>query len=358
MVGEVQMGDMGLERGCFLVERPREMDRIGVWGFGNVSRDVVVFLVDEGLGKEIVFYGRPRPDYPNRAGAWIEDLKANATRRPRLIGTNKVEDMAGLDVIFVGAGVPRREGQSRRDLLQVNTEIIAQTALEIRKLYGGCDPERLPVLVFMGNPVTTMTWVGYKVSGFPRQKVMGQAGNLDARRICYAVAKELGISGNEMKGIVFGDHGDSMVVSPRFFSVGGIPLDLLLEAEGVDPSRIGAILEQAKKGGTHFVEATGHSASVGPAKAVGQMLRAIISGEPEVQPVVAILEKEYGLIEPQDNIDSMGFGVPAKIGPQGVEEIYELGIQDIREALIASAAQIKEDTRVAAKILMEKFGIQ
>jgi malate dehydrogenase len=319
---------------------------------------VVVFLVDEGLGKEIVFYGRPQPDYPNRAAAWIEDLKANATRRPRLVGTNSLEDMAGLDVIFVGVGVPRREGQSRRDLLQVNTEIIAQTSLEIRRLYGGCDPQRLPVLVFMGNPVTTMTWVGYKVTGFPRQKVMGQAGNLDARRICYAVARELGISGNEMRGIVFGDHGDSMVVSPRFFSVGGIPLDLLLKAKGVDPSRIGAILEQAKKGGTHFVEATGHSASVGPAKAVGQMLRAIVSGESEVQPVVAILEREYGLIEPRDGLDSMGFGVPARIGPNGVEEIYQLGVEDIQQALIQSAEPIKEDTRSAAAILREKFGIQ
>lgn len=352
------MQDSELGKGCFLVERPREMDRVGVWGFGNVSRDVVVFLVDEGLGKEIVFYGREQPDYPNRAKTWIEDLKANATRRPRLVGTNKVEDMAGLDVIFVGVGVPRREGQTRRDLLQVNTEIIAHTSLEIRKLYGGCDPERVPVLVFMGNPVTVMTWVGYKVSGFPREKVMGQAGNLDARRICYAMAKELGISGNEMRGIVFGDHGDSMVVSPRFFSVGGIPLDLFLKIKGVDQARITAILEQAKKGGTHFVESTGHSASVGPAKAAGQMLRAIISGEPEVQPVVAILEKEYGLIETEDNIDSMGFGVPAKIGPQGVEEIYELDVQDIQEALKASAAPIKEDTRIAAKILREKFAIQ
>ncbi len=351
------MQDGGLAKGCFLVQRPREMDRIGVWGFGNVSRDVVVFLVDEGLGKEIVFYGRPQPDYPNRAAAWIEDLKANSTRRPRLVGTNKVEDMAGLDVIFVGVGVPRKEGQSRRDLLGVNTEIIAQTSMEIKRLYGGCDPENLPILIFMGNPVTTMTWVGYKVSGFPRQKVMGQAGNLDARRICYAMAKELGISGNEMRGIVFGDHGDSMVVSPRFFSVGGIPLDLLLRAKKIDSSKVAAVLEQAKKGGTHFVAATGHSASVGPAKAVGQMLRAIISGEPEVQPVVAILEKEYGLIQPQDKIDSMGFGVPARIGPGGVEEIYELEVEDILEELRVSAEAIKEDTRGAARILEEKFSI-
>jgi malate dehydrogenase len=347
-----------MAKGCFLVPRPREMDRIGVWGFGSVARDVVVFLVDEGLGKEIVFYSRPLPQYPNRAAAWIEDLKANAPKRQRLFGTNRVEDMAGLDVIFVGVGVPRKEGQSRRDLLAVNTEIIAQTCLEIRRLYGSCDPDKLPVLIFMGNPVTTMTWVGYKVTGFPREKVMGQAGNLDSKRISYAIAKELGISGREVRGIVFGDHGDSMVVSSRFFSVGGIPLDLFLEVSNVDRARIQEIVEEAKRGGTHFVEATGHSASVGPAKAAGEMLGAIIMGEPEVQPVVAILKGEYGLVKEEDGIDSMGFGVPAKIGPGGVEKIYELEVPDIREDLERSAAPIKEDTRAAARILEERFGLK
>ena len=350
--------DEVMQKGCFLVPRAREMDRIGVWGFGNVSRDVVVYLVDEVLGKEIVFYGRPQPDYPNRAGVWVDDLKANATRCPRIVGTNRVEDMASLDVIFIGAGVPRKEGQTRRDLLTVNTEIIAQTCLEIRRLYGGCGEEDLPVLIFMGNPVTTMTWVGYKVTGFPKGKIMGQAGNLDARRICRAVAKELGLSGNDMRGIVFGDHGDSMVVSQRFFSVGGIPLDVFIRSQQVDPASIQEIMEEAKKGGTHFVHATGHSASVGPAKAVGQMLRCIITGEPEVQPVVAIIEREYGLIKKGDGLESMGFGVPARIGSSGVEKIYELPVDDIRVALERSAQPIGEDTRMAAAVLKEKFGIE
>ena len=100
---------------CRYFERVRERDKVGVWGFGNVSRDVVLALVDEGLGKEILFYGRPKDKYPNRAGAWIDDLKANTVRRPRILGTNQLEDMVGLDVIFIGVGVPRKKGQSRRD---------------------------------------------------------------------------------------------------------------------------------------------------------------------------------------------------------------------------------------------------
>ena len=97
---------------CRFVERVRERDKVGVWGFGNVSRDVVLTLVGEGLGKEIVFYGRPKDKYANRAGAWIDDLKANTIHRPRIKGTNNLDDMAGLDVIFIGVGVPRKQGQS------------------------------------------------------------------------------------------------------------------------------------------------------------------------------------------------------------------------------------------------------
>ena len=97
---------------CRYFERVKERDKVGVWGFGNVSRDVVLSLVGEGLGKEIVFYGRPKGKYANRAGAWIEDLKANTVRRPRLMGTNNLDDMGGLDVIFLGVGPPGRKARA------------------------------------------------------------------------------------------------------------------------------------------------------------------------------------------------------------------------------------------------------
>ncbi len=342
---------------CRIGRRHRERDRVGVWGFGNVSTDVVQSLVAQGIGKEIVFYSRPKDDYPNRAGAWVKDLKANALRRPEITGTNCLEDMAGLDVIFIGVGVPRRGGQTRRDLLAINVEVIARTAIDIRSLYEGCRPDDLPVLVFMGNPVTTMTWVGYKVTGFKKNLVMGQAGNLDSRRICYALSEVIGLSGNDMQGIVFGDHGDSMVASPRYFTVGGVPLDVFAAAQGIAPEKIVEIIETAKKGGTHFVNETGKSASAGPARAACDMLRCIIQGQPEVQPVVSIIEKEYGLILPGDGIESIGFGVPARIGRSGVEQVYELPVEDFHNELLASAAIIKEDVRQAASILKDKFAI-
>jgi len=342
---------------CRFIERVKERDKIGVWGFGNVSRDVVLTLVDEGLGKEIAFYGRPTDKYANRAGAWVEDLKANALRRPRLVGTNFLDDMAGLDVIFIGVGVPRRQGQSRRDLLAMNTQVIAETSRQIRDLYEGCTPQDLPLLIYMGNPVTAMTWVGYKVTGFPRENIMGQAGNLDTRRICHAVSQVLGLSGVDMRGIVFGEHGDSMVAHARYFSVSGIPLPEVVQIAGIDPRKIRDVMEDAKKGGTHFVNETGQSASAGPARAACDMLRPMIKGESEVQPVIAILEEEYRLLKQEDGLDSMSFGVPAKIGPYGVEKIYELPVDDFRGDLERSAAIIKEDIKGAAEILKEKYGI-
>jgi malate dehydrogenase len=335
-----------------------ERDSIGVWGFGNVSRDVVIYLVDEELGKKIVFYGRPKEGFPDRAGAWIDDLTANSIRGPRMMGTNLVEDMAGLDVIFIGVGAPRKPGQTRKDLLAINTEVIARTTMEIRDIYKGVPEEDLPILVYMGNPVTAMTWVAYKASGFPRSKVMGQAGNLDSRRICHAVAVELGLSGSHMRGIVFGDHGDSMVMTPRYFTIGGIPLDVAIKSYSRDPKLIFEIIEKAKKGGTHFVNEVGQSASAGPAKAVGQMLRCIVTGQPEIQPVVSIIESEYGLLKKEDGLDSMSFGVPAKIGSRGVEAIIELPVDDIRDQIEHSADFIKQDIQQAASILKEKFKIE
>ena len=335
----------------------KERDRIGVWGFGSVSKDVVLLLTDQSLGKEVVFYGRPKEGFPDRAKAWADDLMANSLNRPRMLGTNKAEDMAGLDAIFIGVGVPRRPGQTRSDLLAVNTKVIAETTLEIKKLYDCVDEKNLPVLVYMGNPVTTMTWVGYKASGFPRSKIMGQAGNLDSRRICHAVSTKLGLSGNDMQGVVFGDHGDTMVASPRYFTVGGIPLEAIIQTQGLDPKTVTDIIQAAKSGGTHFVNEVGRSASAGPAKAVGRMLRSVISGEAEIQPVVSILEKEYGLIKPGDDLDSIGFGVPARIGSNGVERIIELPLDDVQDQIDASADFVKNDIRQAAKILKDNYGI-
>jgi len=199
--------------------------------------------------------------------------------------------------------------------------------------------------------------VGYKASGFPKENIMGQAGNLDSRRICHSIATLLGLAGSDMRGIVFGDHGDSMVADPSYFTVGGIPLDVFMAAEEMDEKQILEVIEAAKKGGTHFVNETGQSASAGPARAACDMLRCIVRGEPEVQPVVAIIEKEYGLLKEEDGLDSMGFGVPARIGAYGVEKIYEIPVEKIRGEIEASASVIKEDIKLAAKILKEKFGI-
>jgi malate dehydrogenase len=209
----------------------------------------------------------------------------------------------------------------------------------------------------MGNPVTSVTWVGYKASGFKKQNVMGQAGNLDSRRICHAISEVFGLSVNAIQGIVFGEHGDSMVADPGFFSVNGIPLDVYLAAEGIDRGRITDVIEDMKKGGTHYVNQVGQSASAGPARAACEMLRCMITGVSEVQPVVAIIENEYGLIQEEDGLESMSFGVPAIIGPRGVKKICELPIEGIRDQINESAGIIKADIKTVKNILEQEYGI-
>ena len=137
----------------------------------------------------------------------------------------------------------------------------------------------------------------------------------------------------------------------------GMPLEDIIKVSGIDLQKVQGVMDEAKKGGTHFVNETGQSASAGPARAACDMLRPMIQGESEVQPVIAILENEYGLLKKEDRLDSMSFGVPAKIGPYGVEKIYELPVQDIRSQLERSAAIIKEDIKGAAGILKDQYGL-
>ena len=149
-----------------------------------------------------------------------------------------------------------------------------------------------------------------------------------------------------------------MVADPRFFSVSGIPLLDFLASQKVDPQKVSEVIDLAKKGGTHFVNEVGQSASAGPAKAACEMLRCIIKGEREVQPVVAIVEDEYGLVKPDDPVKSLGFGVPALVGPKGLEKIIQLEVDPVRELMDASAANIKENVEFAAKVLKDKFDIE
>ncbi len=249
-------------------------------------------------------------------------LGFNAT----ITGGGDYDPTAGSDICVVTAGLARKPGMSRDDLLKINTEIVGGV---VRELVAR-SPET--ILILVTNPLDAMCEVARRVSGFPRQRVFGMAGVLDAARMRYFIAAELGVSVEDVDAFVLGGHGDTMVPLPRYATVNGIPLPELLAAD-----RIEAINERTRKGGGEIVNyyKTG-SAYYAPSAAVYEMAAAILKDKKKILPCAAYLEGEYGL-------DGLFVGVPAKLGRGGLEEVVELELTAEEKAqLDASAAAVRE----------------
>jgi malate dehydrogenase len=232
----------------------------------------------------------------------------------------------GSDVCVVTAGLARKPGMSRDDLLKINTEIVGEV---VRELVAR-SPET--ILILVTNPLDAMCEVARRVSGFPRRRVFGMAGVLDAARMRYFIAAELGVSVEDVDAFVLGGHGDTMVPLPRYATVNGIPLPDLLAADKIE-----AINERTRKGGGEIVNyyKTG-SAYYAPAAAVYEMVAAILRDKKKILPCAAYLEGEYGL-------SGLFVGVPVKLGRSGLEEVIELELSaEEKAALDASAAAVRE----------------
>jgi malate dehydrogenase len=243
----------------------------------------------------------------------------------RISGGGDYAPTAGSHVCVVTAGLARKPGMSRDDLLAKNTEIVGEV---VRELVAR-SPET--ILILVTNPLDAMCEVARRVSGFPRQRVFGMAGVLDAARMRYFIAAELGASVEDVDAFVLGGHGDTMVPLPRYATVNGIPLPDLLAAD-----RIEAINERTRKGGGEIVNyyKTG-SAYYAPAAAVYDMVAAILRDKKKILPCAAYLEGEYGL-------SGLFVGVPVKLGRSGLEEVIQLELTaEEQVALEASAAAVR-----------------
>jgi malate dehydrogenase len=244
----------------------------------------------------------------------------------KLIGTNGYEETAGSDIVVITAGVARKPGMSRDDLMAINSKILTQAVKE--------SLQRSPdaILIILTNPLDAMSQLAMKAGQLPRERVIGQAGILDSARMRAFVAMELGVSVQNVHCYVMGGHGDSMVPLVRHSNVAGVPLIDLLPAE-----RLEAIVERTRKGGGEIVNLlkTG-SAYYAPAAALAQMVEAILRDRHLIVPASAYLQGEYGL-------SGIFFGVPVQLGRGGMERIieYELN-QDELEALRKSAAHVRE----------------
>jgi malate dehydrogenase len=240
-------------------------------------------------------------------------------------GAQSYEDTAGSGVYVVTAGLARKPGMSRDDLLQKNTQIIAGVAEQI-KLHS---PDA--IIVMVTNPLDVMAYVAKEVAGFPRERVIGMAGILDTARFRSFIAMELNVSVEDIQALVLGGHGDSMVPIVSTVSVGGIPLSQLMSAD-----RIEALVERTRKGGGEIVKLLGTgSAYYAPSSGAVQMVEAIARDKMRVLPCAAWLEGEFGL-------DGLFLGVPCKIGRGGLEGVIEVELSgEERSALEASAASVR-----------------
>ncbi len=243
-----------------------------------------------------------------------------------LTGTQNYEDTAGSDLVIITSGIARKPGMSRDDLVSTNVRIVADVTKNVARHSPDC------VILVVTNPLDAMVYTAKRISGFPKQKVIGMAGVLDSARMRAFIAEELDVSIEDINAFVLGGHGDSMVPLPRYSTVAGIPITELLNEERVD-----AICERTAGGGAEIVSylKTG-SAYYAPGAAVVEMAEAILKDKKRIMPCCAYLEGEYG-------VDGYYLGVPCKLGGGGVEAVMELDLTKEEEAaLSASVLEVEQ----------------
>lgn len=251
-----------------------------------------------------------------------------------LIGANDYEASAGSDVVIITAGIPRKPGMSRDDLISTNAGIVKNVTSQVASL----SPEA--VLIIISNPLDAMCHVAYDASGFPKNRVVGMAGVLDSARFRAFIAMELNVSVENTHAFVLGGHGDTMVPLPRYSTVAGIPITELLS-----PDRIEALVDRTANGGAEIVSLlkTG-SAYYAPASAGVEMAEAILKDKKKILPCAALLEGEYG-------IDGLFIGVPVKLGANGIEEIIEIKLTEAEKARLQKSADAVQELKEVLKKL-------
>ncbi|MEE2841370.1 MAG: malate dehydrogenase [Chloroflexota bacterium] len=251
----------------------------------------------------------------------------------QIIGSNTYDESVNSDVVVITAGIPRKPGMSRDDLLMTNMNIVGSVTAEVAKR----SPDA--VLIIVSNPLDAMVQHAYRVSGFPKERVVGMAGILDTARFRTFLSQELKVSVTNVSAYVLGGHGDTMVPLIGSTTIGGVPVAQLIEA-----SRLEEIVQRTRDGGAEIVGLlkTG-SAYYAPSAAVAQMIEAILLDRKEILPCAAYLEGEYG-------IDGLYAGVPVKLGAGGIEEILEVELTDAEAAALkASADSVQELVDIMAK---------
>jgi malate dehydrogenase len=300
------------------------MAKVTVIGSGNVGATCANVLAHKDIVKEVVLLDIQGNMAKGKAlDTWQQaPIDSYSTT---LTGTDDYELTANSDIVVITAGIPRKPGMSRDDLVATNAKIVTSVIENIKKYSPN------PIIIVVSNPLDVMTYAAYKKAGLDRSRVIGMAGVLDTARYRAFLATELGVSPKEIQAILMGGHGDTMVPLPRYTTVSGIPV-----TELISEAKLDAIITRTKNGGGELVGLMGTSAWYAPGAAAAQMVEAIVKDEKRIFPCCAFLEGEYG-------INNLCVGVPTLLGKNGIEKIIELKLKKAEKALLEeSAAAVKE----------------
>ncbi len=305
--------------------------KISIIGAGNIGGTCAHWAAAKELGDIVLL------DIPEKEGVAKGKALDLACCGPierfdaRVVGTSDYKDIAGSDVVVITAGLPRKPGMSRDDLVQVNAGIVKNVSLKVREFA----PESIVIVI--SNPLDAMVYVAWKVTGFPAHRVLGQAGALDVARYKTFLAMELGVSVEDILGLLLGGHGDDMVPLPRLTSVNGIPVTDLLPME-----KIQACVDRAKVGGGEIVKLMGTSAYYAPASGAIDMVEAIVRDKKRVIPSAAYCEDEYG-VAPGQKGKGYFVGVPCVLGSKGVEKIISFKMTpEEKKSMDESISHVKD----------------
>lgn len=300
--------------------------KITVIGAGNVGATAAFRLAEKQFAKELVLLDVVE-GIPQGKGLDMYETGPVGLFDTRIKGSNDYADTANSDIVIITAGLPRKPGMTREDLLMKNAGIVKEVTENIMK------HSKNPIIVVVSNPLDIMTWVAWKQSGLPKEQVIGMAGVLDSARFRSFIAMELDVSMQDVNACVLGGHGDAMVPVVKYTTVAGIPISDLIPAD-----RIAELVERTRNGGAEIVNYLKQgSAFYAPAASAVEMVEAIVLDRKRVLPCAVSLDGQYG-------IDGTFVGVPVKLGKDGVEKVYEIALSDSElEALKKSAAIVDEN---------------
>ena len=282
--------------------------KITIVGAGNVGASAANWIVSKELGDVVlvdIVEGVPQ-------GKALDLSEATPLLGvdSKIIGTNSYEDTKDSDIVIITAGSPRKPGMSRDDLVKVNSKIVGSVVKEIVKYSPNS------ILIIVSNPLDAMVYTAFKISGFPKERVVGMAGTLDSTRFRYFVAAELGVSVKDVDAMVLGGHGDTMIPMERLAKVNDVPLTELMSKEKID-----AVIERTRKGGGELLRLLNTSAWVAPGIAICEMVESIVTDKKKTLPCAAYLDGEY-------RVNDLFIGVMAVLGKNGVEGVVEIELNE------------------------------